>query len=141
MKKRTVDILDQARDMELKLNWQLFKFEQDARLWNVGTSEWIPGDPIHVDVRQMAFLWYSQTDVDWEEEESPFQHVREMVEFCYENDALMAFYVDNDFWLYRGCRKCEVLWISPSSAICWCCGESGTTAMEMYEVVDDLLSN
>lgn len=136
MKKRTVDILDRARDMELKLNWQLFKFEQDSRIWQNGTDGWKPGDPIHVNPEEMAQLYFQENP---EEEEAPFQYTRPMIEMHHQTDALLNWlydFMDEDVDLFWGCRNCDVLWLDPTSGDqkCWTCNGTSTKATVMYRL-------
>jgi hypothetical protein len=48
---KSADVLNGSDSFEDRLNWVLFKQEQDARLWSglemEGTKQWVPGDPMY----------------------------------------------------------------------------------------------
>lgn len=112
MRTRSVDVLNDADDMQRKMDWILFKEEQDARLWGGPeliktdgewgkyTIKWRPGDPLHDQWTKLLNGNYGVT--------------REMVEVI----------EDEAEWegLHYACQDCMVDWDQYETGECWVCG-------------------
>jgi len=101
MKKHSVDVLNEAYDFERKLNWVLFKAEQEALLYRPG-EEWYPGDAMWS--RPEYFRDTNQ------------QYIRCMIE-----EIDMGVFNNQDRVLFEArCEPCQVSWEGPGP--CWVCG-------------------
>lgn len=114
MKKQSVDVLNDAYEFELKLNWQLFKAEQERVLYGPSNVGWKPGIPIWTRPRGEGF---------------GEQHTRRMFDLIpinrFHSTPFQIYMID------ERCVDCEVSWMGPDP--CWICGK------EAYSLLDHVL--
>lgn len=106
-------ILDEADSTQRKLDWVLFKQEQEKILYGGKPHEWEPGDSlfVHPWVREMELEpIYDEAYADEDDDEDGIQNVRPM------------FQIIHDFAWAR-CKDCQVYWRGESND-CWICGKT-----------------
>lgn len=104
MKKQSVDVLDEARAFELKLNWQLFKAEQERLLYGPSKSTWTPGEPMYTRPRGEQYG------------EQCARPMFQLINISRFHSTPFAIYMIDE-----RCMDCEVGWIGNDS--CWMCGK------------------
>lgn len=127
---RSMDVINDARDMELQLNWILFKQEQEKVLWGDGPLPltWRPGDPLYKKPKIISI--FSVLQGGWLPHIVNGNWIRPMME-GYDEDF-------DDYWhdefggnieeVFDGwtpiCGDCETSWnVWGLGYDCWSCGK------------------
>ena len=101
---RSAKVLDEADRFEDILNWELFTFEQNNRLWGYNPDvSWSPGEPL-----------YTHPHLDFAGPIAGYvsQYVRPMIQEC----------DDNEYPDPVNCEPCGVGWNIFEEKTCWNCG-------------------
>lgn len=131
-KRRSMDVINDARDMELQLNWILFKQEQEKLLWGDGPLPltWRPGDPLYktpkvINIYSIIGGWRPIViGGSW-----PRPMLEEMIDDCDDDwhvDIGGTIEDDFDCWVPI-CRDCETSWNPLADGfLCFACGKDYT---------------
>lgn len=105
---QTIDILNDAYDMQRRLDWVLFSNENEH---HGSESEWVPGDPLF----DRPHMYSSHA-----------QYIRPMFEL------MDYFHNNNSVYFTARCSECKVYWSGDEP--CWVCGENAPDPLKFSEV-------
>lgn len=132
-RKQTVDVLNEAYDLELRMSWVLFK--QEIAI-DYSVDGWVPGEPLFRrpgrNNDECYAMVYNEEQLRWVNRYVG-QHIRPMFELFDIEEELSR---SSRFGTYnpRYCEDCEVSWDGNDG--CWICGvglyEYKTDALTVY---------
>lgn len=111
---KSADVLNEADRYQKQLDWQLFAYEQERRLYELRDDvDWIPGEPLYAHPDAVGYRFVPpgvEFDADFIEWPGSWGNCpRAMIE-----------QIEEIFLLMR-CEDCEVRWSGLEP--CWVCGE------------------